>query len=281
MNTNSLFEIRDLICSYKGKGDQNKKVLQVQRLYIPRGKFIILLGVSGSGKSTLLETLGLMNDTIEQGTKVTFIPEPGKERYQFEQILVNKDRNTLSNIRNRHFSFIFQENNLMPNFTAYENIALTQMMQGVSQKESYNNAKEIMNQIGLGWIEDDKKTFDLSGGQKQRIAFIRAVIPQFTVLMADEPTGNLDEKNSKELMTILNSNIKDNNRSAIIVSHNIDLSLEFADVIITLNKQDEYGEILEQNVFNSLSKQNEKTWKDSKGQPIKDIRSRIEAIIYQ
>ena len=139
----------------------------------------------------------------------------------------------------------------MPNFTVYENICLTQMIQGVSQKEALLKARDMMHRIGLQEVDEHKKPHELSGGQRQRVAFVRAITPQFTVLFGDEPTGNLDEINSRELMSILTNNIRQHQRTAVIVTHNIDLALEFADqiIILTKNNQSNCGQVEKNNIF--------------------------------
>ena len=116
---------------------------------------------------------------------------------------------------------------------------LTLMLQGHSRKESREIGMEYLEKVGMGEIDPDKKVFELSGGERQRIAFIRAICPEFTVLLGDEPTGNLDRFTSRKLMQILQSSIHEKEGSAIIVSHDIDLSVEFADQLIIISKKEE------------------------------------------
>jgi ABC-type lipoprotein export system ATPase subunit len=242
-----LFAINDLVCSYQRGYD----VLRIKKLTIPGKQLVVLLGKSGSGKSTFLETLGLMNNTIKSGD-VIFYPGKGAKEISFASLWKTGRSNECARIRREYFSFIFQNTNLMPNFTAYENACLTQMIQGVALSEARIRVKTQMAVMGLDDVPDWKKAVELSGGQKQRLAFVRAITADFTVLFGDEPTGNLDEFNSGELMSSLRENITRNQRSAILVSHNIGLSLQYADMIILLEKDERTsacGELSPQNVF--------------------------------
>lgn len=160
----NLFDIRNLSCAYRrADGSTTLPVLKIERLQIPTGQIVVLLGKSGAGKSTILETLGLMNNTLIGDSKLTFSPSDGTQ-YQFETIWNQKN---IDEVRNRHFSFIFQNTNLMPNFTVYENVCLTQMLQGVSQEKAMEKAHEVMHRIGLQEVDKIKKPHELSGGQRQ------------------------------------------------------------------------------------------------------------------
>ena len=242
-----LFEIRQLNCSYHN----NKEVLRIGDISIPRQKLVVLLGKSGSGKSTFLETLGLMNKTISHGD-VLFYPENGLEAISYSKLWNRQKLKDLAKIRHDYFSFIFQSTNLMPNFTAYENAYLTELIRGKPIYQAEKEISQLFQELGLEEITKSRKASEMSGGQKQRIAFIRAVASTFSVLFGDEPTGNLDDFNSKELLGFLSENIKRNQRSAIIVSHNVNLSLEFGDVIMLLSEAKNglgYCELLSENIF--------------------------------
>ena len=234
-----LFEIENLRCSYD-KDCTNKApkiVLDIRRLAIPRGKRVFIVGESGIGKSTILETLGMMNNTmvVSPETKALFY-EDDANCVDMAQ-LWSQDDEALSYFRLKHFSFIFQSTNLMRNFSAYENIALTRMLQGYSQKESFERAREVLRDLGVEHINQERMTQELSGGQQQRLAFARAILPDFTVLFGDEPTGNLDGDNAVKVMTILSDKlVKKPNSSAIIVSHDMRLAEMFGDVIIKIRK---------------------------------------------
>lgn len=279
MKTENIFEIKNLVCSYSGK----HIVLKVEELNIPKGKIVVLLGPSGAGKSTILETLGLMNKTIVKGSEIIFKPN-NKDTIDLAGSILKNDAEELADIRKKHFSFIFQSTNLMPNFTAYENISLTQMIEGVSKKDAILKSRDVAEKLGLD-IDENKKVFEMSGGERQRTAFVRAIMPKFSVLFGDEPTGNLDPKSAKSLLSILRKTIRENKRSAVIVSHDVNLAVEFADIIIVMKKElgngaKGYSKITNETTFYSNEKQEIKTWIDYQGVDISsDIKILIQKII--
>lgn len=235
-----LFEIENLYCSYDKpfRPGLSKVVLYIRNVVVPKGKTIFIVGESGIGKSTILEVLGLMNNTIvaHDDTRFLFFGE-NQVAVDILDLWKNNSDRELSDFRREHFNFIFQSTNLMRNFTAYENIAITRMLQGCTQKESYERAHQILNDLGLFHINTDRMIQELSGGQQQRLAFARAIIPDFTVLFGDEPTGNLDGENARKAMTLLTRKLQEcEGSSAVIVSHDMHLSMEFGDVIIKISK---------------------------------------------
>lgn len=239
---NKLFEISNLRCSY----DRNycegvsKVVLEIRNLTLPKGKKIFIVGESGIGKSTILEVLGLMNNTIisDKDTKFLFYDSDGI-KVNLLDLWARNDDSELSKFRLQHFNFIFQSTNLMRNFTAYENISLTRMLQGYSQNDAFAKASQILDDLGLGHIGEDRMAHELSGGQQQRLAFARAILPDFTVLFGDEPTGNLDSDNAVKAMELLSYKLNElNGSSAIIVSHDMHLAVTFADIIIKIRKEE-------------------------------------------
>jgi ABC-type lipoprotein export system ATPase subunit len=244
-----VFRISKLSCSYNHK--EEDRVLYIEDLEIPKGKIVFLLGASGSGKSTLLETLGLMNDTFADGS-IEFCPEEGSS-IRLEDLWYQNKSDKLAEIRKKHYSFIFQNTNLMEHFTAYENICIAPMIQsGEAFSKWIEDAKSLMAKVNIPETQVDLSTLSLhlSGGQKQRVTFVRALMSNHTVLFCDEPTGNLDERNARELMNIITESVGEN-KSAIIVSHDIRLALEFADMIICISKEpgDTSSTIVPHNIF--------------------------------
>jgi ABC-type lipoprotein export system ATPase subunit len=257
---NNSIEINNASFVYKTKISKNenieRKVLHVDNLEIKQGEITFIIGRSGSGKSTLLETLGLMNDTfpaITDEMKIKF--NIGKEDPIdiLKPRIWEKRKNVeaiLNQIRLNNFSFIFQNTNLLNNFTAIDNVCITDMLTGKSYSEAYLKSLIIFSLLGLGDLDVGIKPQHISGGQRQRVAFARAIIPGYQFLFGDEPTGNLDKETSTEVLQLLSDFIRGTNSetSTIIVSHDIDLALKFADRIIVITKED-MGAIKPENVF--------------------------------
>jgi lipoprotein-releasing system ATP-binding protein len=234
---NILFQIEKLSCAYV----INQPVLETGEFYIPRRKITVLLGPSGAGKSTLLETLGLMTKTVDHETSIIKFFPTDNEEYDLADIWGENQEADRYRIRKLYYSFIFQSTNLMANFSALENVGLTELIQNKPESEAYFNAIEsLVKNLSVTSLSYSKKPYEFSGGERQRLAFARAINPEFTVLFGDEPTGNLDHFNSIKLMHFIREFItkQRENVSAIIVSHNIPLTLDFADRIIVLSKKE-------------------------------------------
>lgn len=236
-----LFDIKNLRCSYDKnyREGESKVVLEINHLAIPRGKKIFIVGESGIGKSTILETLGMMNNTIVPGddTRFVFFDGDGKE-IDLPALWSSRRERRLSDFRLKNYSFIFQSTNLMRNFTAFENVAFTRMLQGYSRFQCFQRTRLALDALGLDHVGEDRLAHELSGGQQQRLAFARAILPDFTVLFGDEPTGNLDGENAVRVMQILTDKLDElGGASAIIVSHDMHLSVTFADVIVKIRKE--------------------------------------------
>ena len=183
-----LFDIANLRCSYDKNYREgiSKVVLHIKNISLPKGKKVFIVGESGIGKSTILEVLGLMTNTIipDPGTSFVFY-DAAQEPFDLIAMWKRNSDRELSEFRRKHFNFIFQSTNLMRNFTAYENISITRMLQGFSKSESFERAASVLNDLGLDHISQDRMAQELSGGQQQRLAFARAIIPDFTVLFGD------------------------------------------------------------------------------------------------
>ncbi len=224
-----IFDVKDMKCSYKkSKALQSDIVLEIENLRIPYGKVVFFIGPSGIGKSTILETLGFMNRTVASVSKFEYAGKDVRSIWDWED-------NKISDFRNKEFSFIFQQCNLMQNFTAYENVMVTALIQGTTQEEAHRLANNVLKRMNLP-TDEDRSIYQYSGGQQQRLAFARAIIPQFKVLFGDEPTGNLDVKSAENLMQVLIDAIKERQASAIIVSHDMHLAVNYADMIIQIQR---------------------------------------------
>jgi ABC-type lipoprotein export system ATPase subunit len=236
-----LFEIEGVRCSYDKpfREGASKVVLEIRHMLLPRGKKVFIVGESGIGKSTILEVLGLMNNTIVPDPQARFVfNAPDGTSTDIIALWRRGSDDELSAFRRRHFNFVFQSTNLMRNFTAYENISITRMLQGYGMEETFAKAAGVLADLGLEHVGRERMAQELSGGQQQRLAFARAVLPDFTVLFGDEPTGNLDSDNAVRAMELLTEKLSHlEGSSAIIVSHDMHLAAAFADIIIKIRKE--------------------------------------------
>jgi putative ABC transport system ATP-binding protein len=213
-----VIELHDVKKSYF-LGNTAVPVLHGISLNIEKNDFVALMGPSGSGKSTLMNILGCL-DTATSG------------KYIINQIDVSvANDNQLAEIRNKEIGFVFQSFNLLPRLTAFENVALPLVYAGVEKKLRAEKATEKLRAVGLHDRMHHKPN-ELSGGQNQRVAFARALINNPSIILADEPTGNLDSKTSKEIMDLL-VDIHINGNTVILVTHEEDIA-QYAHRIIRL-----------------------------------------------
>jgi len=175
-------------------------------LLVQKGDFLVIAGPSGSGKTTLLNLLG----TLDKPTK-------GKIYFENED-LTEKSKKELSDFRLRKFGFIFQAYNLIPVLTAMENIEFSMMLLGIPEKERRSKALALMDELGIKEYAD-KRPNDMSGGQQQRVAAARAIINNPSVVLADEPTANLDSKTGENLMNMMKKMNVEKNITFIFSSH--------------------------------------------------------------
>ncbi|WP_404939863.1 ABC transporter ATP-binding protein [Pseudomonas sp. JDS08PS003] len=186
--------------------EQPLHILKNVSLSIEAGESCAILGASGSGKSTLLNILGLLD-----------LPDNGDYRFAGHDIF-RASPDQLAAIRNQQIGFVFQSFNLLPRLSALDNVALPLSYRGVARRESLERALHMLDQVGLGQRAHHRPA-DLSGGQRQRVAIARALVGEPSVILADEPTGNLDSHTAQEIMDLLLSLNRERQVTLIIVTH--------------------------------------------------------------
>ena len=191
-------------------GRQALEVLKGITLDISRNEYVALMGPSGSGKSTLMNIIGCL-DT----------PTAGKYILNGHDVSKMED-NALADIRNKEIGFVFQQFNLLPRLTALENVALPLVYSGMSRKMRNEKARHMLEKVNLS-DRGHHKPNELSGGQSQRVAIARALVNDPAIILADEPTGNLDTKTSYEIMEIFNS-IHSGGNTIVLVTHEEDIA---------------------------------------------------------
>jgi len=221
MNSANLIETEGLTKVYSS-GKIQVVALKDVNLSLQEGRFLGITGHSGSGKSTLMNLLvGL--DT----------PSSGSIKVQGE-LISELNKQELALYRRHQVGMIFQSFNIIPSYTALENVAFPLLFAGVAKKERLRQAGEMLSKVGL-YPRKDHRPSELSGGEQQRVAIARALINQPKVLLADEPTGNLDSVTSREIVQMLSDLNKNQGLTVIMVSHEEALLREFADDIIRLS----------------------------------------------
>ncbi len=204
-----LIDARDLRKTYH-VGDQVVHALDGLDLSIQANEYVALMGPSGSGKSTLMNMLGC----LDRPTSGTYILND-------QDVSLLKD-DALADIRNREIGFVFQTFNLLPRYTARENVALPMVYAGTRKSARMARAEEVLHQVGLGDRMDHRPN-ELSGGQRQRVALARALVMKPSIILADEPTGNLDSATSQEVMELF-GDIQKAGNTIIIVTHESEIA---------------------------------------------------------
>lgn len=202
---NAVIKTKNLFKQY-GYGTNSITVLKNISISIIKGEIVSVMGPSGAGKSTLMHIIGCL-DTFQEGS--VHILNQDISPFSYDE---------LSNFRNQHIGFIFQMHNLMPEFTALENVMMPLLIKRQSYTKAKDKAYELLEHFGVA-DRGHHKPAELSGGECQRIAVARALITQPDIILADEPTGNLDRKNSDILIELLFNNCIEKGSTVVIVTH--------------------------------------------------------------
>ncbi len=205
----ALIETKDLWKTYT-MGDEEIHALRGVSIQIEKGEYVAIMGPSGSGKSTLMNLIGCL-DTPSKGTYLL----NGKEASTMND-------NELARIRNEEIGFVFQTFNLLPRATALHNVELPLVYAGISSKERLERAKGALEKVELGQRMNHKPN-ELSGGQRQRVAIARALVNNPSILLADEPTGNLDSKTGVEIMALF-ERLHEAGNTIVLVTHEADVA---------------------------------------------------------
>jgi putative ABC transport system ATP-binding protein len=213
-----VLELTDVTKVY-GEGDAEVRALDGVSLTVESGDYVAIMGASGSGKSTLMNIIGAL-DTVTDGT------------YRLDGIdVASLNDDALSIVRNRKVGFVFQSFNLIPRTTAIANVELPLMYRGVRRGERKRRAQAALTSVGL--IDRmDHRPNELSGGQQQRVAFARALVTEPALLLADEPTGNLDSRSTKDVLALLDG-IHELGRTIVLITHEDEVAAH-AKRVITL-----------------------------------------------
>ncbi len=198
------------ISKFYQMGNETIKALNGVSLSIKKNEYVAIMGPSGSGKSTLMNILGCL-DTPTEGSYILN-----------KQEVASMTDNQLAEIRNKEIGFIFQTFNLLPRLSSLENVSMPLVYAGISKKIRNEKAKKILTEVGLG-DRGKHKPNELSGGQRQRVAVARALINDPSIILADEPTGNLDSKTSIEIIKLF-QDIHQNGNTVLMVTHEEDIA---------------------------------------------------------
>ncbi len=208
--SNLSLELKNISKTFK-QGDEQLNVLKNINLSIKPKEVVALIGPSGSGKSTLLQIAGLLDE-----------PTSGTVCIEGEECTGNTD-NMLTMLRRNYLGFVYQYHNLLPDFDAAENVILPQLIAGTKYKDARDKAMWLLRRLGLEERAEHRPA-ELSGGEQQRVAIARALANTPKLLLADEPTGNLDPNTSDNVFLTLLEVVKETGLSALIATHNIDLA---------------------------------------------------------
>lgn len=217
----SILNVSNLFKSFR-QGEKVIEVLNGLDIEVKIGERIGIVGLSGSGKSTLLHILGGLEH-----------PDAGKILIHGQNI-VQMEETEIDHIRNAHLGFVYQFHHLLPDFSALENVSLPPLIRGASKSDAKMLSREILYKVGLEHREDHLPA-ELSGGERQRVAIARALVNKPSCILADEPTGNLDEKTARDVNDLMISLSESLGTSLVIVTHNSDLAERMDRVVMLQN----------------------------------------------
>lgn len=223
-NDTMILEARNLSFAYRQKNNTPLSILRGVSLDLIRGESIAIVGASGSGKSTLLHLLGGLD-----------IPDEGSVTLCGENMSQATD-NKRTRLRNRHMGFVYQFHHLLPEFSALENVALPLKIRGNSDREALAAAAALLEEVGLG-ARMKHRPAELSGGERQRAAIARALVSRPDCLLADEPTGNLDQQNAASAFALMKRLITLQGGAMIIVTHDMQLAAQMDRCLYLVNGQ--------------------------------------------
>lgn len=224
----NIIEINNLVKNYH-VGTETIRALRSVSVNIKKNEYVAIMGPSGSGKSTLMNILGCLDtptggDYILNGTNVSHLED-----------------DQLAEIRNKEIGFVFQTFNLLPRYTALENVSLPLIYAGVTKEDRMAKAEDVLKSVGLSDRVTHKPN-ELSGGQRQRVAVARAMVNSPSIILADEPTGNLDSKTSRDILNLFDEIHKRGN-TIILVTHEEDVALHAHRIIRLMDGMIESDEI--------------------------------------
>ncbi|TMO67782.1 lipoprotein-releasing ABC transporter ATP-binding protein LolD [Pseudoalteromonas aurantia] len=208
--SNLVIECKQLGKSYQD-GKNQVEVLKGVNLSVTQGEMLAIVGSSGSGKSTLLHILGTLDKASSGSVKIK-----GEE-------VAALSRNNQAEFRNQYLGFIYQFHHLLMEFTALENVAMPLLIKGVNKQQAKVTATDMLDKVGLAHRADHKPS-ELSGGERQRVAIARALVTKPALVLADEPTGNLDKHNAMKIYELLSRLNKELQTSFVVVTHDLDLA---------------------------------------------------------
>lgn len=206
-----MIDLKDVTKTYD-MGSLEVQALRGVTLHVHEGEFLSVIGPSGSGKSTLMNIIGCLD-----------LPTAGEYYLDGKEISTYNEKQ-LSKIRNQKIGFIFQKFNLLPKLSALENVELPLIYRGMNHKERMRRSIDTLEKVGLGDRISHKPT-ELSGGQQQRVAIARALAGDPPVILADEPTGNLDSKSGRDVLTLIKE-LSEEGKTIVLITHNIDIAKE-------------------------------------------------------